>query len=84
MLGILCISIVDTWGLAAHLIPCRPIHSRMFGNSALLYSKTKTTVSVYMHLAAFTANDKHAAWLRGHFITEQTRRKAKSKEKEQK
>lgn len=28
-----------------------------------------------MHLAAFTAKDKHAAWLMGHFISEQRRRK---------
>lgn len=40
----------------------------------LLYSK-QTVVSVFMHLAAFTAKDKHASWLRGHFICDQRRRK---------
>lgn len=40
----------------------------------LLYSK-QTVVSVFMHLAVFTAKDKHATWLRGHFICDQRRRK---------
>lgn len=32
-----------------------------------------------MHLAAFTASDKHTIWLRGHFISEQRRRKTCNK-----
>ena len=41
-----------------------------------------TTLSVFMHLAAFTAKDEHATWLRGHFISEQRGRKTWSKNEE--
>lgn len=46
------------------------VFSRTLWNQAKSYCpEMMSLVSVYMHLAAFTAEDEHAAWLRGQFIS---------------